>query len=229
MANWAIIAAAGRSERMCGKNKMFIPLLGKPLLSYAIEAFEKCKSVDKIIIVAVKEEIQKYRNLVKKFKSKKVVSIVLGGEERQDSVFNGLEEIQRLGARDNDIVVIHNGANPLVKENEIIACIDTSKRVGASVAAHPVKDTIKIVDKLFAIKTLDRKSLWAMQTPQVMKFGLAMHAFKKAFDDGFYGTDDVQLIERIGGKVKIVSCSYENFKITTPEDILFAESILKNR
>jgi len=230
MTNWAIIAAAGRSERLGGKNKMFVPLLGRPILSYTIDIFEKCKSVDKIILVAVEKEIEKYKDLVKSFKFKKIASIIIGGKERQDSVFNGLKEIERLGAKKEDIVIIHNGANPLVQEKEINGCIDTAKETNASVAAVPVKDTIKIVDRdLFAISTPDRKTLWAMQTPQVIKFGIAMRAFQKAFENKFYGTDDVQLIERIRHMVKIVHCSYENFKITTPEDVVFAERILEKR
>lgn len=230
MTNWVIIAAAGRSERIGRRNKMFIPLLGRPVLYYTIDVFEKCKSVDKIIIVAFRKEIQKYKNLVKKFEFKKVVSIIPGGDERQDSVFNGLKEIQRRGAINDDIIVIHNGANPLAREEDILSCIDMAKENDASVAAIPVKDTIKTVDEnLFAMVTLDRKTLWAMQTPQVIKFGIAMRAFQKAFNDGFYGTDDVQLVERIRHRVKIVPCSYENFKITTSEDIVFAETVLEKR
>jgi len=227
---WTVIAAAGVGKRIGKRNKMFIPIIERPLIAHTIEVFEKCDVIDRIVVVALKNQIHDYEKIVKKFCFNKVKSIVPGGKKRQDSVFKGLIEMKRLGAEDDDIVVIHNGANPLVKEEEIKACVNAARKFGASAVGFPSKDTVKIVDEdFFVIKTLDRNDVWIMQTPQVMKFDIAMQAFEKALNDNFYGTDDVQLVERIEQKVKIIQCSYENIKVTTPEDVILVEGVLMNR
>ena len=159
----------------------------------------------------------------------KVISILEGGKERQDSVYNGIKEASKHCDND-DIVLIHNGANPLVSQETINKTIEAANEYGASVAAMKVKDTIKSSTKNdFVKKTLDRNKLWAMQTPQVIRFGLAKQAFDKAFADNYYSTDDVALVEYIGEKVKIVESNPENIKITTPNDIVLAENILENK
>jgi 2-C-methyl-D-erythritol 4-phosphate cytidylyltransferase len=225
---FAIIAASGLARRMGGVNKQLLKLGGKPVAVRSTEAFQKNPLVNGIVIVTRKENIRKMQDLVSKHKLSKVKAVIEGGEERQDSVHNGLLEVKRLGGC--DIVTVHNGANPLVSSEEIADSINAAAKYGAAVVANPVKDTIRFVQKSgFSVATPERKSLWAMQTPQAMKFNLALKAFEKARREKFYGTDDVQLVEKIGGRVKIVPGRYENFKITTPHDVLLAESILKTR
>ena len=172
-----------------------------------------------------KDDEQEIKNLIKKY-NLKIKNIVFGGEKRQDSVYNGIKAIEN--ANNDDIILIHNAANPLVDEKTIKEVIKETKIHGAAVAAIKAKDTIKNVDENnFVIETLDRKKLWQMQTPQAMKYELAVKAFEQAYKDKFYATDDVALIERLGEKVKIVETNKENIKITTPEDLVTAEKITK--
>jgi 2-C-methyl-D-erythritol 4-phosphate cytidylyltransferase len=229
MTAFALVTAAGASKRMGGVNKQLMPLHGKPVLAWTLEVFEETPEVKGIVVTGTKENLEEYASLVKQFGFKKILSLVEGGKERQDSVYNGLKELEK-HARSSDVVLVHNGANPLILKKEVRECIAAAQEVGASVAAFPVKDTIKKVDaQKMVVETLERKQLWAMQTPQAMKMEIALEAFEKAMTEKFYGTDDVQLVERLGLPVKIVQCSYENLKITTMEDIGLAEHILRKR
>ena len=220
-----VITAAGRAVRMKSvKNKHLMELAGKPILVHSIEAFEKNKMINEIILVSTSERIKEYEKLISKYKLKKVKKIVVGGDERQKSVFNGLKET----SPDSEIVLIHNGANPLVTQKEIEDCISASKQVGAAVVGIPEKNTIKVVEENgFVIGTLERRKLYAVQTPQGMKREIALEAFAKAELEQFNGTDDVQLVERLGKRVKLVIGNYKNFKITTLEDLVMAEAILR--
>lgn len=229
MKNYAIIVAGGKGKRMqSSENKCFLELHEKPILQHTTDVFVKTNLFDKIIIILGNaQEIE----LAKSFltNNSNFVFLETGGEARQDGVYTGIKYLKKLNVKPYDMVVIHNGANPLVTIDEICKSIDAAKEYGASVCAQRVKDTIKEVGEDFFIdKTLDRKLLWAMQTPQVIQYGLALEAFEGAYKDNFYGTDDVQLVERIGHKVKIVECSYNNFKITTKEDLKIAMAILKS-
>jgi 2-C-methyl-D-erythritol 4-phosphate cytidylyltransferase len=156
-----------------------------------------------------------------------------GGKERQDSGCNAVKFLdQKLNSnkKEETILLFHNGANPFVSPQEIKTSIKEAKKIGASVVAHPTKDTIKKADKDNLIReTLDRSCLWNMQTPQTIKFPIAKKAFFDAKRDGFYGTDDVSLVERIGRKVKIIPASENNFKITTPIDLELAKIILRKQ
>lgn len=225
--NIAVICAGGKGKRMlANKNKVFLNILDKPIIYHTVKCFEDHKEVDKIVIVTGEDDVLEMQQAL--VGMHKVASIVVGGKERQDSVYNGIKAAANISQE--GIVLVHNGANPLVKYDTITNTIKEAKEHGASVAAVRVKDTIRQVSEdNFSIKTLDRKKLWAMQTPQVIKINLAMKAFNKAMKDNYYSTDDVALVEYIGGKVKIVECSYENIKITTPEDIEIAENILGMR
>src|SRR3989338_8721326 len=227
----AIIAAAGKSTRMGGDlNKVFLPLLGKPIIYHTINAFESCNAIDSITIVAQKEGIKKINNIKDNYKFSKIKNIVIGGEERQDSVYNGLVAIKNAGnVNENDIILVHNGSNPLVKENEIIECIENAKIYGAAAAGFPVKDTLKEAKENTIVKTIDRSNLWQMQTPQAIKYGLLMKAFDNAKNKSLKFTDDVSLVEAFGQIVKTIKCSNENIKITTPEDLAIAEGILRVR
>src|SRR3989338_4829495 len=226
--NFAIIVAAGKSKRMSKNvNKVFLPLLNKPMISYTIKNFQNCKHIDEIIIVTQKNDVKKISEIKQKYNFNKIKNIVFGGIERQESVYNGLMSIKN--ARNDDIVVVHNGSNPLVKESEIVECINAAKQYGAAVAGFPLKDTIKKINNNFVEKTIDRSNIYQIQTPQAIKYGLFVEAFNNAKKKKIEVTDDVSLVEALGKKVKIVTCSYENIKITAQDDIAIAEGILMKR
>jgi len=213
--NYAIIVAAGKGKRMNSKvNKILMLLDGKPILYHSIKPFEESPLIDKILLIAGKEDIVDLGGVIGGFKK---VEIVEGGEERQDSVYNG---IRALDAKDDDIILIHNGVNPFISSDLISKVVDSAKVGGACAVAYRAKDTIKEVDEEgFVLKTLDRSRLWQMQTPQAAKYRVLVRAFVKAYNDDYYGTDDVELIERLGGSIKIIECGRENFKITMPMDL----------
>lgn len=223
-----IIAAAGMSNRMGSKiNKQFIAINGKPILAHTIEKFEKCRYIDEIILVAKEEEIEYCRKeIVKKYRFKKVSNIIRGGKERQDSVYNGI-----LALNENaDVVLTHDGARPFVKGKNIQDGIEGVIEHGACIIGVPVTDTIKVVvDEQVIDKTPQRSLLWAAQTPQCFSKDLLIEGYDKAIRDNFLGTDDSSIVERIGYEVKVIMGSYENIKITTPEDIILAESLLKGK
>ncbi len=223
--NTAIIVGAGKGKRMNEKiNKIFLSLVGKPIVCSTIEKFENLDLIDNIILVVNKDDENEIKRIIEKNQYKKIKKIVSGGEKRQDSVYNGIKAVEN--ADDEDIILIHNAANPFVSEETIKETTEAAKEHGAAVAAIKAKDTIKEVDgDNFAVKTLDREKLWQMQTPQAIKYGLVKKAFEKAYEDNFYGTDDVALVERLGEKVKVVETNKENIKITTPEDLQIAEKI----
>ncbi len=226
--NFAIIAAAGKSKRMKkNTNKIFLPLLNKPMIYHTIKNFQDCNLVDEITVVTQKNDINKIKKIKIQYNFDKIKNIVIGGEERQDSVYNGLMSIKK--AKNQDVVVVHNGSNPLIKQNEIVDCINAAKQYGAAVAGFPLKDTIKKINKDFVEKTIERKDIYQVQTPQAIKYGLFIEAFKNAKNKKLKFTDDVSLVEALGKKVKIVNCSYENIKITTEDDLKIAEGILMKR
>jgi 2-C-methyl-D-erythritol 4-phosphate cytidylyltransferase len=231
--NIAIILASGMGKRMgAGKNKTLLNLGNKPLIFYALENFEKSKSIDNIILVAKKEEENIFRNIVEKYQFKKVKAIIAGGKERQDSGCNGVSFVKEnfKKIKKDSVLVFHNGANPFATQNEIEEVIFTAKKFGAAVVAHKTKDTIRRVDKNGkSLGVIDRSQLWNMQTPQAIKFPLAVKAFLKAREDNFLGTDDVSLVERLGKKVKVIEASKNNFKVTTPIDLELAKIVLKNK
>lgn len=220
-----VIAASGMGKRMNADiNKQYILLKGKPILAYTIEQFEKNEYIDEIIIVAREEEKQYcLEEVVKKYNFSKVINIVSGGDERQDSVYEGLKAVNKSCS----IVLIHDGVRPFIRDVDILNSIDAAIKYGSSVIGTRVKDTIKIVDRNnHIVDTPDRRILWAVQTPQTFSYELILKAYKHAKDEGFIGTDDSMLVERLGHKVKIIEGSYANIKITTPEDLKLAELLL---
>lgn len=226
--NFAIVLAAGASQRMKGIDKLFYLAKNKPLMVYTLQTLEKHPQIKKIVLVAKKDKIKKVKGLVKKYKMSKVALIVPGGQERQDSSFCGLSALRNLGVRAEDIVLFHNGANPLVSSGEISRVIEAGKKYGAAVLAQPLKDTLKRAGKKgFIAETLDRRKFFLAQTPQAIKYALAKKAFEAARSGRFIGTDDVSLVERLGKKVKIVPCSYRNIKATTPDDLEIVKSFIK--
>jgi 2-C-methyl-D-erythritol 4-phosphate cytidylyltransferase len=223
-----IIVAAGSGKRMNSKiAKQFIELKGRPILSYTIESFAKSEYISEIIIVTGKDDISFVETeIAEPYGKSKVKAVVQGGSERQYSVQNGLNAV----SDDIDIIMVHDGVRPFIDNTCIKNLIDCADKFGGCVLGVPVKDTIKICDGENTITaTPERKTLWAAQTPQCFKAEIIKNAYKSAFDDGFLGTDDASLAERIGIKLKMVEGSYDNIKITTPEDIFVGERILQKQ
>lgn len=221
----AIIVAAGSGTRMkTRRNKQFINLLGKPVLAYTLEAFEECRVIDEIIVVTREEDIILCKEIIDDLQLTKVKKIITGGKERKDSVYNGLKEISSTAT----LVAVHDGARPLILPEYIEMTVMEAVEYNAAALGVRVKDTIKVVDEHgMIINTPDRSSLWAVQTPQVFRTDILKKAYQYTLENGINATDDCMLVEQIGCKVKMVEGSYDNIKITTPEDIFVAESILE--
>jgi len=225
--NTVIIAAAGTGSRMkAGINKQFIPLLGRPMLSYTLEAFQKNPDIHSIILVAGKEEISYCKeNIINKYGITKADKLVYGGDTRQESVMKGIAEL----AADCDIVLVHDGARPIVKQQLIKACIEGARLYGAVSAGVPIKETIKIIGaENFVEYTPSREKVWLTQTPQAFRRHILEEAHRNAKERGIVGTDDAYLVELLGCKVRMIESYYENIKVTTPEDLITAETLLEN-
>jgi len=216
-----IIAAGGKGTRMGADiNKVYLKALGKEILVYTIEAFQKNKNIDEIIVVTGKNDIDRCRELVKKYGLSKVASVIAGGSTRQKSVFNGIK------ASKGAIVAIHDGARPLISQGEIDAVINDCCEYDAAAVGVSVKDTLKMVDENgFIASTIDRELVCSIRTPQVFKRNIIVDAHQKAIDEKFEATDDCGLVEFLGVKIKITTGSNDNIKVTTPEDIVVAEGI----
>ena len=223
-----IVAAAGMSNRMGSKiNKQFIAIDNKPILAHTLEKFEKCKYIDEIVVVSKEEEVEYCRKeIVKKYSLKKVTNIVRGGKERQDSIYNGIMALNERA----DIVLTHDGARPFVKLESIEDGIRGVIDFGACVIGVPVKDTIKTIDNNKNVHhTPKRDLLWAAQTPQCVWTDLLKKGYEFASEEGIIGTDDSSLVEKLGHPIKMIMGSYDNIKITTPEDLIIADSLLKDK
>lgn len=222
MFNVAVILGAGNGTRMgIEKSKMLIDIGSKPVIQRSVEAFLDLPQVDEIIVVCRECDVEAFSDIMESEK----VSFVIGGATRQESVKNAVEMIDEC-----DYIIIHDGARPLVTQKAIINTYDKAVACGAAATGVQVKDTIKVVnDKLLITDTPDRSSLISIQTPQIFNFGLYKKAIAQAEKEGRDYTDDCQLVENIGQKVFAVLGDYDNIKITTKEDILHAESILKSR
>lgn len=218
----AIIVAAGSSSRMGGIDKLFADLGGMPLLARTISAFETSPLIDKIILVVNEANMERCWKMVRDYGFRKVIELVPGGARRQDSVQQGLAQVT-----DADWVLIHDGVRPFVDGTLIAAGLEAAREHGAAIPAVPVKDTIKVVNNDRLVRnTPNRDTLWAAQTPQVFRTELIISAYKDAFGDV---TDDAMILERLGHPVKVYQGSYDNIKITTPEDLDIAQYILKRR
>ncbi|WP_392486019.1 2-C-methyl-D-erythritol 4-phosphate cytidylyltransferase [Haloimpatiens sp. FM7315] len=222
--NYAIILAAGKGLRMkAGINKQYIDIDGKPILYYTLKAFSKCQAIDNIIVVASESEINYCKKeVVDKYGFNKVSKIVAGGNERQESVLKGLEAISSA-----DIVLIHDGARPFVEENTIKQGIEYARLYGAAASGVPSKDTVKVKDENgFSKGTLKRSELFLVQTPQVFKYDLILKCHHKLKEENMFVTDDTMVVERYGYRVYLYQGSYDNIKITTPEDLVFGENLI---
>lgn len=222
----SIIVAAGSGSRMkAGVNKQYLYLSGKPVLAHTLLVFQKCELIDEIILVIGKKDMEVCKEeVIKKYKIKKVKILVEGGDTRQDSMYLGLKKVNPK----SDIVITHDGARPLIHQNTLMKCIESTLEYKATIVAVPVKDTIKIVDDDLNVQSTPKRStLWSVQTPQTFEYNLLKKAHKKAKDDNFIGTDDAMLVERLNHPIKVIKGHYDNIKITTPEDLIMAESIIK--
>lgn len=226
-----VLCAAGKGKRMqLGHNKQFLELAGKPLLIHTLEVFINQPLIDDLILVIGQDEEEQVASLLNKYElAHKVTQLVYGGKERQDSVYNGLLALNEL-AEAPEYVLIHDAARPFVQPEEIDRLIEAVRRYSAATLAVPVTDTIKRAnDKEFVVETLNRSELWAIQTPQGFTLSSILRAHELAREEGYLGTDDASLIERLGQEVKLVLGSYDNIKLTTPEDIALAEFLLQRR
>lgn len=222
----AIIVAAGKGSRMkSAQSKQYLQLGDRPILVHTLELFQNIDEVDEIVLVVGEDDVNRCLQYVSEYGITKAVHVLAGGAERQDSVRMGIGAL----SPDTDWVLVHDGVRPFVAAEQVIACWKTAKEAGAAVLAIPVKDTIKVVNQAGQIQsTPDRRSLWAIQTPQAFRRSILQEAHKEALDTGFTGTDDAMLVERMGLTVQVVEGDYYNIKITTPEDMPWAEWILKN-
>ncbi len=230
--NIAIIVAGGKGKRMNADiSKQFLPIGGKAIIVHTIEKFEKCEFIDLIVVVSEKDGINYFKKIIDENNFKKTEFVIEGGKERQYSVFNALLFLRdNKISNENDIILIHDGVRPFVKYEEIknvIKCLENSQYDGC-VLGVKTKDTIKECDSNGVVKnTPDRKSLWNAATPQAFRYSVIMKAYEKAFRDDFIGTDDSSLAERNKAVIKMIEGSYENIKITTKDDLMAAESFIK--
>ena len=223
---YAVVVSAGKGLRfMEGKKKQFHILGGRPILVHTLEKFEACPLIQSILLVVGQEDMDYcLKEVIEQHKFQKVSQIVPGGRRRQESVKNGIDALPK----DADIVAIHDGVRPFITRVMIEDSIHSAVRNGAVVFAMPVKETIKVSNPDGTVlKTLDRESLWQIQTPQTFQVNIIKEAYYRATEDGFIGTDDASLVERIGVKVHILPGSFTNIKITTLEDLLLANLILQ--
>lgn len=226
----AIVLAAGRGSRMqMDLNKQYISLGGMPVLTRTLLALEKCAAVDHIVLVATKgEEAYCEQTAVAPYSISKVKKIITGGAQRQDSCALGMLALESVCQ--DGFVLFQDGARPFLTESILYEALEALLHFDACCVAVPVKDTIKVVDENGLIAdTPKRSTLYAAQTPQGFRFSVAKEVYGRATKDGFSATDDSQLAEHYGYTSKVVPGSYENIKITTQEDLIFAENILKTR
>lgn len=220
----AIVLAAGEGNRFKSKiPKPLAALNSKPLLIYSLEIFGKHPLIGGIILAVNPKNSAGIKSALKKYRIKKIKSIVLGGRRRQDSVFNALKE---LGGK-SEMVLVHDACRPFIDKNMVTALIRQAKKTGAAIAGVPVKATIKAVGRRPSVvtRTLNRDNLREIQTPQVFRKDLILKAYNKFA--GIDATDDSTLVEKLGQKVSVVEGSYNNIKVTTPEDLVMARAILK--
>lgn len=222
----AIIVAGGSGSRMGSKiKKQYLKIQDKEILAHTVECFNAMPEIHQIIVVTAKEDIEYVDTLLKKtYHLNKVKDIVEGGKERQDSVYEGIKCI----SDEVKYVIVHDGARPLITKEVILKALNKAYEHKASIVAVPVKDTIKVVNSNKEVEdTPRRETLWSVQTPQIFEKELIIEAYTQAKMQGIAATDDSMLVEALGVSVYVVEGEYTNIKITTPEDLIMAENILK--
>lgn len=222
----AIIVSAGKGNRMgLGHNKVLAPLCGKTVIEWTLESFINSGLVDKIVLVINPDDEEQMREISRHYKDRMDIILTEGGRERQDSVYNGLMAL----GDSVETVLVHDGARPFADKEIIERSIANARLYGAACAGMPVKETIKIVDqKDIIISTPERKFIWSAQTPQSFKREIIIDAYKRAYEKGMSATDDASIAEAAGYKVVMFEGSYNNIKLTSPEDMLLAELLIKN-
>ena len=214
-----IIVAAGTGQRI-GQDKAFLTLAGRPLIAWSVDVCHKYEPVTQIVLVLNRNNISHGKKLATENKWDKVTGIYTGGARRQDSVKAGLKKLQHCRW-----IIVHDGARPFLTVDLLRDGLESARETGASVAAVPVKDTIKLADdNKFVKTTLERQQLWIAQTPQVFRSDIITNAYANMNDDV---TDDAMLVEKMGYDIRLYTGSYSNIKITTPEDMAIAEIIAK--
>ena len=223
--NSGIIVAGGKGERMGPDvDKAFLSLGAKPVLVYSLLAFEKCPDVDEVVLVVRKERVEAARCAVQMFGCKKVIKIISGGNQRQQSVANGLAEI----SEEAEVVAVHDGARPCVTLGLISETIKSARQYGSGVAAVKITDTVKEVDKgMIIAQTIDRTKLWRVQTPQAFKVALLRKAFAMVKKKKIKITDEASSVELICDNVRMVQSSSSNIKITSADDLMLAAALMR--
>ncbi|MFJ7729963.1 2-C-methyl-D-erythritol 4-phosphate cytidylyltransferase [Neobacillus sp. NPDC097160] len=220
-----ILPAAGQGKRMgAGRNKLLLELNGIPVLIHTLKVFEEDEACSGIILAIHPQDESEFNALLKKYRVTKVMNLVPGGEERQHSIYNALKTVNT-----NGIILVHDAARPFIQKGHIHRLTEKAEVTGAAIIGVPAKDTMKKVQNGVVMATVERSSLWAVQTPQAFRISLLREAYEKAERDQFLGTDDSSLVERLNHPVAIVEGDYDNIKLTTPEDLYFAEAIIKKR
>lgn len=227
----AIVPAAGLGKRFNASiKKTFVNLKGVPLLIHTLKRLCEEKFITEVIPVLMEEDIDNGFQMVKKYNLKKIKRIAAGGKERQDSIYNALKLLEKNGTGTDSIVLIHDGVRPFIPKGLIENLIAELKNADGVIPGIPVKETLKeaAADGI-VINTVNREKLWSVHTPQAFFFNIIKKAYDTAYTEGFYATDDASLIERIGGRVKIIPDSPYNIKVTMPEDMDMLEWILSVR
>ncbi|WP_394141285.1 2-C-methyl-D-erythritol 4-phosphate cytidylyltransferase [Cytobacillus oceanisediminis] len=218
-----ILPAAGQGKRMgAGKNKLLLVIGEIPVFIHTLRVFENDSECTGIYLAINPQDEEEMRVLLKEHNITKVIAMVPGGEERQHSVYNAVKAVAGEG-----IVLVHDAARPFISQDLLRPLVKMAEEKGAAVLAVPLKDTVKKADGNLITETLERSCLWAVQTPQAFRIPVLLEAHQKAEVERFLGTDDASLVERLGKEVVIVEGSYDNIKLTTPEDLYFAEAIIK--
>lgn len=221
----AVIPAAGESRRMGGENKLMLELCDVPVLMRTISAFERCEAIDEIVITCRELDIVPYGRLIRAYGFEKVKSIVRGGKSRTESVLAGV----RACPEGTTLIAVHDGARPLVSDEVIVEAVQAAAECGAAAPVTPLKDSIKRVEQGKILADVPRVAIAAVQTPQVFRHALILEALECASKDERQFTDDCAAVEALGADVRATAGSYENIKITTPEDIAVGEAILRRR
>ncbi len=224
----AIIAAAGLGRRMQQDTpKTYLRLAGKPILIHTLEIFEKVPEVQEVLVVVHPEDLEFCQEeVIDPYPLKKVLRLVPGGKERQDSVYHALKVLKK-EAEGLDIILVHDGVRPLVDPSLVGKVVVAARRHGGAILGIPCQDTLKRVNsKGVVVDTVDRQELWQVQTPQAFQAALLWRAYQEAMERGFYATDEAALVEALGETVVVVTGTCLNLKITTPDDLKMAEAIL---
>lgn len=221
-----ILLAAGQGKRMgAGKNKLLLQLDGQPIIVHTLKVFLDDPNCTNIILVINPNEREIFHSILRETHKQDNIMLAYGGKERQHSVYNGLKKI-----KSDEVILVHDGARPFIEKETIQQLVKTAAKEGAAIVAVPVKDTIKRVLNEHVVETVERTSLWQVQTPQAFHVSLLKKAHEQAFADNFVGTDDASLVERLDDhSISIVEGTYDNIKLTTKEDLYFAKAIIDKR